>query len=131
MRVLLDAHFAFWFALRRDRLKPEELAFLGDRDNELFVSSVTIWELRIKWEKHFVSGERKGEANPADVLNVLRLMEVIEIDLDSDIAVAILIEPIKHQDPFDELMLIIAQERDMLLLTRDRNLRKHPLVISP
>jgi hypothetical protein len=92
MRLLLDSHFAYWLALKRGILKPAELAILADPANELFVASVTIWELRIKWERRFASGARKGEARPDDVLTSLRLMGVGWVDLDGDLAVATLAE---------------------------------------
>ena len=130
MRLLLDSHFAFWLALKRGSLKPSELAILADPANELFVSSVSIWELRIKWDKRFVSGARKGEASPADVLASLREMGVELVDLDGDLAVAALAKPIAHNDPFDELLLAIAQERGMKLFTRDSKLAGHPLALT-
>jgi PIN domain nuclease of toxin-antitoxin system len=130
MRLLLDSHMAFWLALKRESLKPSELAILADPANELFVSAVSIWELRIKWEKRFVSGARKGEASPADVLNSLRLMGVELVDLDGDLAVAVLAEPISHGDPFDELLLATAQERGLKLLTRDGKMTGHCLAMT-
>ena len=129
MRLLLDSHFAFWLALKRESLKQSELAILADPANELFVASVSIWELRIKWDRRFVSGARKGEASPADVLGSLRLMGVEPIDMDGDLAVATLSEPIAHRDPFDELLLVIAQERGMKLYTRDSKLAEHPFTM--
>jgi PIN domain nuclease of toxin-antitoxin system len=129
MRLLLDSHFAYWLALKRGILKPAELAILADPANELFVASVTIWELRIKWERRFASGARKGEARPEDVLTSLRLMGVGWVDLDGDLAVATLAEPLGHNDPFDELLLVIAQERGLKLFTRDGKMASHPLAI--
>lgn len=126
MRLLLDAHFAFWLALKRHRLKPKELALLTDPNNEFFVSSISIWELRIKWEKRFVSGERKGEASPKEVLSVLMQMGIPVIDFSAQQAAQGVSHPIPHKDPFDELMLILAQELGIKLLTRDGELKDHP-----
>lgn len=127
MRLLLDSHFCFWFALRREQLSAKEQAIIYEADNDLAYSSVAIWELRIKWEKRFVSGERKGEANPGDVLTYLRRVEMPAIDLTPELAASELREPIAHSDPFDALLLTIAQETDRKLLTRDAALRGHPL----
>ena len=101
-----------------------------DAAHELSVSSVSIWELRIKWEKRFVSGARKGEASPNDVLDGLRIIGVNIInDLDADLAAKSLTTPMLHNDPFDELLLVIAQERGLRLLTRDQKLAGHPLAL--
>ena len=131
MKLLLDSHFCFWLALRRERLAEIELSVILEPENDLAFPSIAIWELRIKWEKRFVSGERKGEANPSDVLNYLRHLGLPAIDLSPEIAATELREPIGHSDPFDELMLVIAQETDRLLFTRDARLRGHPLAYYP
>ena len=36
-----------------------------------------------------------------------------------------------HSDPFDELLLTVAQETSRKLLTRDEKLRGHPLAFHP
>ena len=38
--------------------------------------------------------------------------------------------PLPHRDPFDELLLVQAQEEGLRLLTHDRLLLGHPLVVS-
>ena len=131
MRLLLDSHFCFWLALRRDRLAPPELDVMLDPENEIAFASASIWELRIKWDKRFVSGDRKGEANPSDVLDYLREIEMPAIDLTPELVLASLQTPIAHNDPFDELLLTIAQESERKLLTRDAKLRGHPMSYHP
>lgn len=129
MKLLLDSHYCFWLALRRDRLTTAELAIIFEPQNEIAFPSAAIWELRIKWNKRHVSGDRKGEANPSDVLVYLREIEMPSIDLTPEIASATLRFPIAHNDPFDELLVIIAQETARKLLTRDEKLRGHPLAL--
>jgi PIN domain nuclease of toxin-antitoxin system len=38
--------------------------------------------------------------------------------------------PVPHRDPFDELLLVQAQEEGLKLLTADRQLIEHPLAIT-
>jgi PIN domain nuclease of toxin-antitoxin system len=45
-------------------------------------------------------------------------------------AAAELIHPLGHKDPFDELLLIQAQEEGMRLLTRDTKLIGHPFAVA-
>jgi PIN domain nuclease of toxin-antitoxin system len=65
----------------RKRLRKSERELLFDPGNMLAFSSIAIWELKIKWDSRFVSGVRKGEASPADVLDILRALDLEEIDL--------------------------------------------------
>ncbi len=127
MSLLLDSHYCFWLALKRDRLRPAERLIIDDPARNLAFASATIWELRIKWDKRYVSGERKGEANPVDVLDYLREIGMPTIDLTPELAAAKLHFAIAHSDPFDELLLTIAQETGRKLFTRDAKLRGHPL----
>ncbi|MFL5285796.1 MAG: PIN domain-containing protein [Rhodopila sp.] len=45
-------------------------------------------------------------------------------------AAARLAQPLQHKDPFDELLLVQAQEEGMRLLTRDARLVGHPFVAA-
>ena len=38
--------------------------------------------------------------------------------------------PLDHKDPFDELLLVQAQEEGLRLLTADRLLARHPLAVT-
>ena len=38
--------------------------------------------------------------------------------------------PLDHKDPFDELLLVQAQEEGLRLLTVDRRLVGHPLAVT-
>jgi PIN domain nuclease of toxin-antitoxin system len=112
-------------------LKPSERALFSDPGHDFAASAVSIWELKIKWEKRFASGERKGAANPVDVLRTLRARNVPVEPLTPDQASALLQIPTNNNDPFDEQLLIHAQELGMRLLTRDEKLADHQLVVMP
>jgi PIN domain nuclease of toxin-antitoxin system len=124
--ILLDTHIAVWLASDPSRLRSAELATILEPDNEIVVSSVSIWEMRIKWSKQFQSGARKSSVDPQDMLTALRQNDVAIVPLSAEHAAAELRVPLGHRDPFDELLLTIAQEMDGRLLTRDANLRGHP-----
>jgi PIN domain nuclease of toxin-antitoxin system len=127
LRLLLDTHIAFWLASDYSRLKPGELAAALEPDNDIAVSAASIWELRIKWFKHYRSGERKGPADPLELLVAFKRMNIPVLALSAEHSATGLHHQINHQDPFDELLLTVAQEMGCKLLTRDKNLRGHPL----
>lgn len=127
MRLLLDTHIAFWLATDRSQLSRGEWALLNDSESKLYLSAIAIWELRIKWNKLHRSGEPKGPMSAKDALAVFRKLRLPIIPLLPDIAAASVNHPMTHKDPFDELLLVHAQELHMLLLTRDGKLKGHPL----
>ncbi len=127
MKILLDTHMLIWLARAPDRLKSRERNLLGDRRVRAFVSAVSIWELRLKWGR----GDVLHRDELLDPLVALEFSERRGFELaaltPSDCAAA-LASPIVHRDPFDEQLLIHAQQLDARLLTRDRLLVDHPVV---
>ena len=130
MKLLLDTHIAFWLASDRQKLTAQEWALLQNPDVDLFLSAVGIWELRLKWSRLHPSGVPKGPISPLSALAVFTQLKLPIIPLMPEIAAAPLNQPMPHKDPFDELLLVHAQELDMRLFTRDGKLKDHPLAIA-
>lgn len=129
MKLLLDTHIAVWLVDRPDLLKARELEALETGDPVL-VSVVSLWEIRLKWEKRHPSGDRKGPLDPRDVLDGLQDLGVALVSLEAEHVVGALKTPLDHGDPFDRQLLLHAQELDAKLLTRDRQLIGHPLALA-
>lgn len=125
--ILLDTHIALWLASETARLRQNELDIILEPNNEIVVSAVSIWEMRIKWNRLFRSGDRKGPIHPREMLLAIRSMNIVVMPLIAEHASAELGVALKHEDPFDNLLLTIAQEMGGRLLTRDADLRGHPL----
>jgi PIN domain nuclease of toxin-antitoxin system len=108
-------------------LLTEELSLIRLAEHEISLSAISVWELRLKWNSFFVSGERKGPVDPVKALGLFRRLGLPILDVHSDMMATPLQHPIDHKDPFDELLLVQAQELGMKLLTRDSDLEDHPL----
>ncbi|MES2443176.1 MAG: type II toxin-antitoxin system VapC family toxin [Pseudomonadota bacterium] len=125
MKLLLDTHYVLWVTVFADRLTIAEQRLI--ESNEAAASAMSLWELRIKWRTLGSDGRRKGPADPADVLAGLGRLGIETLPLTADQACAVLEHPTPHKDPFDEQLLIHAQELGAKLLTRDSRLLAHPL----
>ena len=130
MRLLLDSHFVVWLTTRPDNLTASETGLLEREDVDIAASAVSLWELRLKWNRHYASGTRKGPGEPGDMKAALDAMDIDIIPLHADEASSSLLVPMSHKDPFDEQLLIQAQQTGRRLLTRDALLLNHPLAIS-
>ena len=119
MRLLLDTHIAVWAALAPDRLTDTERLWIADPSNYPVLSSVCVWELRLKWDSFHMSGARKGPTDPAVVVAFGTAVGWGLLPLTVHHAAARLVQPLGHKDPFDELLLVQAQEEGTRLLTRD------------
>ncbi len=129
MPLLLDTHYVFAIAGSPGRLSPAEIRFLGTYPDRFTVSAVSIWEMRLKWAALHASGDRKGPLDPAQALQILSAQPIDFLPLTPGHAVAVLTQPLPHNDPFDELLLVQAQLEGMQMLSRDRQLAGHPLVM--
>lgn len=131
MRLLLDTHILVWFATDRASLSRAERTALEDSAGDLHVSAISLWELRAKAR----AGRRKKRIeltlDPAGAIAFCERAGIImhEIMI-NDVTVRVEVDPV-HGDPFDEMMILHAQQLGARLLTRDRYLVDHPLAYQP
>lgn len=130
MTLLLDTHYVFALAGSPGSVSDRERRFLDEYPVPLFVSAVSIWEIRLKWHSLYRSGDRKGPASPEEVLSILATDDVAAFLPLTPLHAAIDLDiPLGHHDPFDDLLLVQAQAEGLKLLSRDRRLVGHPLVV--
>lgn len=130
MRVLLDTSFLYDLMESLGDFPDPVRRLLAEQDAALCVSAVSLWEMRLKYRAFHRSGDRKSLHNPAEVLAILQERNVTFLALEPRHAARELDTPIPTRDPFDELLLVQAQEEGLRLLTADRQLAGHPLTIS-
>lgn len=130
MRLLLDTHFLSWMALAPKKIDRREQALIS-RSSELLVSAVTIFELRIKWDKFAPTRRRRNDLlDPATALDHIAGLGIELVPLTGEDCATLLDTAMAHHDPFDEMLLVHAQRIGARLLTRDTKLLDHPLAIS-
>ena len=130
MRVLIDTTYLYALMVSRALFTGPEREFLEERDAHIVVSAVSIWEMRLKYGKRHPSGARKSPFDPQRVLEALRDQDVSLLPITEDHAAQALEVPLRHKDPFDELLLAQAQVERLRFLTTDRLLVDHPLAIT-
>jgi PIN domain nuclease of toxin-antitoxin system len=130
VKLLLDTHMAIWAALDRAKPTDAESRLMSARESRLVLSAVAIWEIRLKWNSFHISGERKGPLDAGSIRAFATAMQWEMLALTPRHAAAQLAHPLGHRDPFDELLMVQAQEEEMRLPTRDSKLLGHPLAAS-
>jgi PIN domain nuclease of toxin-antitoxin system len=117
MRILLDTHIFIWMATEPERLSPKLTASIIDRQNTLFLSLVSIWEIQIKVAlgKLDLMGDL---ATTVDTQIEENSIQILGIDLPHIYALSNL--PAHHRDPFDRLLIAQSQVEQMTLATVDR-----------
>ena len=131
MRVLLDTSYLYNLMASRDRFSDTERLILTNQAIKIYVSAVSLWEIRLKLQARGRSGERGVSFAPQDVVAALEEQDVTFLPMTISHAARQLETPIVHRDPFDEMLLVQAQEEGLKLLTVDRQMADHPLAMTP
>jgi PIN domain nuclease of toxin-antitoxin system len=115
VRLLIDTHLLLWAAGDSHRLSGEARAMMNARENELFFSAASIWEIAIKRGL----GRADFEVEPRILRRGLIDNGYKELAVASAHAVAIDALPNIHKDPFDRLLIAQAMVEGFTLLTSD------------
>ena len=130
MRILLDTSYLYDFMDSPGRLLPAERQLLSRSETAIHVGAVSLWEIRLTHNARYAPGVRKSRFSPSDVLAALDDQDVTYVPMTVRHAVQSLETPIPRKDPFDVLLLVQAQEENLMLLTADRLLIGHPLAVT-
>ena len=131
MRILLDTTYLYRLMEAPGTFSLADLGFFAKREVRLHVSAVSIWEMRLKHRARHLSGARKSPFDPNKVVSILEGQDITFLPMTVSHAARMLETPLDHKDPFDELLLVQAQEEGLKLLTSDWRLVDHPLAITP
>ena len=131
MRVLLDTSYLYNLMAAREQFSYAERLILTNQTVQLYVSAVSIWEMRLKFRARYQSSGGENFFEPNDVIAALEEQDVVFLPMTVSHAARQLETPIAHKDPFDELLLVQAQEEGLKFLTIDRRIVGHPLAITP
>ncbi len=121
MKLLLDTHIWVWPALEPQRISPRVAKQLAKAENELWLSAISVWELRL------LSDKGRVELLPDAVTwinNNLILMNIREAPLTFEVALAISSLNLPHNDPVDGFIAATAKVFGLTLVTADEQLIK-------
>lgn len=119
MKYLLDTHIWIWSVSKPEKLSKKVRDILQNPANELFVSSISIWEFLILLEKQRISIDIPFEEW---LDNALDRSNIKEIPLDKNIAIQSRKIALPHQDPADRFIAATAQINQLKLITSDTKL---------
>jgi PIN domain nuclease of toxin-antitoxin system len=131
VKILLDTHFLIWLATDAQKLSSAESRLLQAANSEILLSTVTIWELRVKEAAQLRRGGLAPPLLASDAITFARLNELAILAPEVGDYAAPLVPPLAHTDPFDEMLLVHAQQLGARLLTRDDKLTGHALAALP
>ncbi|PAX08102.1 type II toxin-antitoxin system VapC family toxin [Sphingomonas lenta] len=130
MRVLLDTQVVVRAAVG-EPLPPRFCEVMRRDDIELFVSAISIWEIRMKWRTRYRSGDRKLDLSPDEAIAWADRNAVPIVPLEGPECAVEISPPVANNDPYDDMIAVHAHLLGARLLTTDGDLRRHPLALVP
>ncbi|WP_025323308.1 type II toxin-antitoxin system VapC family toxin [Deferrisoma camini] len=119
MRLLLDTHIFLWSLLEPERLGGRIAAELENPDNELWLSSISVWEILVLAEKGRIQLDQDP---PAWIHTALKKVPIREVPVDHEVAIHSRLVDLPHDDPADRFLAATARVRNLTLVTADRRL---------
>lgn len=120
MKVLLDTHILLWTLTANDKLSDRAREIIASKDNDIFYSTASVWEVSIKHSIHPenmpLSGRELSEYCLEAGYEVLSVKDEHVYVLETLVRKE---DAPRHNDPFDRIMIAQAKAEGMLFLTRD------------
>ena len=126
MRLLLDTRLLLWAVSQSGRLSSAARQLIGDPDNEVCFSTVSIWEVAIKQGR----GHDDFEVDPRLLRRGLLDNLYRELPVTGEHAVAIANLPLLHRDPFDRMLVAQSMVEGIVLLTSDPLVAQYPAPVQ-
>jgi PIN domain nuclease of toxin-antitoxin system len=116
MNYLLDTHAFLWFIDDSTALSKTARHLIEDADNNLYLSTASIWEIAIKISLGKLSMPTPF-ANFVGQQLLTNAIETLEIRITHAEIVTRL--PFQHRDPFDRLIIAQSLSEDITIIGRD------------
>lgn len=110
-----------WIAYNQQKLSKKVNTILLDRNNELFISVVSVWEVNIKYSKGNLT---LNDKTPKDLFNGFdTFFKCSYLDLHLEDAINFYkLKEMYHKDPFDRMMIWQAIQNKLTFITNDENI---------
>ena len=100
-------------------------------DGDLFLSAISIWELRLEWRSKPRQASAQGLITAPQAVAFAAARAITIAPFTAKVASTPLSPPLAHKDPFDDVLLVHAGLLGAKLLTRDEDILGHPLAYHP
>jgi PIN domain nuclease of toxin-antitoxin system len=117
MKYILDTHVFLWSIANTKELSKNVIKVIKNQDNEIYVSSVTLWEIAIKTR----IGKLNIEGTSIDEIpSIIERLEYSQISMTSEDALGYInLKEDTHKDPFDRMLIWQCMSRNMIMISKD------------
>ena len=124
MRALLDTHALLWFLSGDNRLSYRAREVFLDRNNKLYFSKASLWEMTIK----ISLGKLVLVQNWLSVIEKEMASNSIQwLEIETDHCKILADLPFHHRDPFDRLLIAQSISESMSVVSVDSQFSQYSL----
>ncbi|WP_036484744.1 type II toxin-antitoxin system VapC family toxin [Myxosarcina sp. GI1] len=124
MKILLDTQISLWALTEPKRLGKQAQSMLKNRNNQLYLSAASSWEISIKAGL----GKLPLPETP-DIHIPSRMMEltILPLNIEHHHTFKVFSLPLHHRDPFDRILIAQAIAENFYLISADEQFRSYSL----
>ncbi len=116
MKLLLDTHCWLWWLVQPEKLSETAKQAIIDKENELWLSVASIWEIGIKFKIGKLDLPMSPEIlisqqMPIDAISALSITPVHALQASN--------LTLHHRDPFDRMLIAQSELESMKIITND------------
>jgi PIN domain nuclease of toxin-antitoxin system len=115
MRVLVDTHVLLWYLQADPNLSTLAINAIENKDNDVFVSIASLWEIAIKLGLNKLEIQRPFENLEIDLQRLdIKILPIafLDVQIYRDL-------PLHHRDPFDRILIAQSIGNSLVIITRD------------
>jgi PIN domain nuclease of toxin-antitoxin system len=124
VKLLLDTCAFLWFQADSPQLSPAARALILDPGNEVYLSSVSVWEIARK----YAQGRISLPSHPSTLIPAVRRDSgIASLPLTETDALAAEKLQLFHRDPFDRMLIAQALMGGLAIVTSDSAFEPYPV----
>jgi PIN domain nuclease of toxin-antitoxin system len=121
MKYLLDTHIVLWLAQSPEKLSAKVKAAIFDINSRKYVSVVSAWEVALLLR----TGKLKLDGGLTTFEKIVSENGFLFLPLTIEPLYPLKNLPFHHKDPFDHLLISIAIQEELTLITHDKNILQY------
>ena len=126
MKYLLDTHFVLWSLYKTEKLPNELIEIINNENNDIYVSTASIWEIATKHLKNPKAMPISGIDFYQDCLeNNYYILPILAKDIVDYEELKINEGQFVNKDPFDRMLVAQARHQKYLFCTCDHCMKHY------
>lgn len=113
MKLLLDTHIFLWWLEDNPKLLPYLALLISDASNVIYVSDLSLWEIKLKESAGKLGGM-------GDLEKQIQSNAFLHLPITRHHILSLNTLPMHHKDPFDRLLISQAREENLTFLSMDK-----------